>query len=132
MRLPRWLADQIRDAAKADGLEESWEALLRRPNLVIPTPVPQRYLHHGPAIGTGPVMISGVSIQELLAELAAMGIVAEPVGDFGVQLPGINRRFRSAGEVESAVEANRQFRVSVLEAAARVAERGAIRGGRKV
>ena len=46
MRLPRWLADQIKARATAAGFDESWEILLYQPEFQVPSPLPDRYEYH--------------------------------------------------------------------------------------
>ncbi len=45
VRVPRWLADQLRDRARVQGLAEVWEGLLVLEDVTPPTPLPPRYAH---------------------------------------------------------------------------------------
>ncbi len=125
LRLPRWLADQVRDQSAADGFEEAWEILLRAPKFRISNPLPSRYRHHGPAIGTGPLLLTTVDVDAVVIELQAMGVTVDRVGERGLlSAEAANWRFHRADDVDAALAASREFAVKVREAVERVRARG--------
>ncbi len=45
VRVPRWLADQVRDLSRDKGHDEVWEVLLQLPGVLPPSPMPPRFAH---------------------------------------------------------------------------------------
>lgn len=131
IRVPRWLADQVRDQSVAEGYEEAWEVLLRRPSFRIPNPLPARYRHHGPAIGTGPLLLMSADVDAVVNELQAMGVAVERVGEHGLRpAEAADWKFRRPGDVDAALAVNMAFAAKVREAVGRVRERaGSAAGG---
>ena len=124
LRVPRWLAVQIGDLAKKEGFEQAWEVLLRRPRFVIPNPLPARYQRHGPAIGTGPILVLREDPDEVVRELKAMGLEVERVEEFGIQpARAAHRRLRTAESVAAARKDNLMLLESVDEAIRRIRAR---------
>ncbi len=47
VRVPRWLADQLRDLARARGHDETWTTLVDVPGVRLPDELPPRYANLG-------------------------------------------------------------------------------------
>ncbi|MEN9786323.1 MAG: hypothetical protein RLZZ299_1587 [Pseudomonadota bacterium] len=45
VRVPRWLADQLRDLSRARGHDETWTSLVDAPGVRLPDELPPRYAH---------------------------------------------------------------------------------------
>lgn len=117
LRVPRWLADQVRDQSVAEDFEEVWEVLLHAPRFRIPNPLPSRYRHHGPALGTGPILLMSADLDAVVIELQAMGVAVERVGERGLRpAEAAQWRFRRPEDVEAALAVSREFAVRVREA----------------
>lgn len=84
VRVPRWLADRIRDRAREQGFGESWETLLDIPDVVPPAPLPARFRHHR-RLPTG-VPFEEADLTRISAELSRRG-VAHRVVEGELRLP---------------------------------------------
>ncbi len=73
VRVPRWLADQVRDLSRDKGHDEVWEVLLQLPGVSPPAPMPPRFAHLD-AQTLPPIRVPpGVAPEDVVSALDAAG-----------------------------------------------------------